>query len=147
MAGLADVLDALEALYTGKPGLVTVRRNVPTVAPEADELPMLFFDVLSPSPEATSHRRTLVWSIDFYLLSAVKGEDLAADLETAYPWPETLVGWSDEHVSLNGLLASSVRWPDPIMDDFAPILLLKRTYFGCILHPRFPIKVERAFGQ
>jgi hypothetical protein len=145
MAGLADVLDALVTLYTGTPGIVTVRKNVPTVAPEDDDLPMLFFDVTAASTEATSHRRTLVWPIDFYLLSKNKGQDLAADLETAYPWPETLIGVLDQKVALGGLLAGSVRWPDPIMEDLAPILLLKRTYFGCILHPRFPVKVEKEF--
>jgi hypothetical protein len=143
---LPDVVDALVELYDGKSGLVTVRNSVPTVAPENDELPMLFFDVRGASTEKTSHRRTMVWPIDIYLLTTNKTEDLAADLATVYPWPETLVGWLDEHVALGGLLAGSVRYPEPMMEDLAPILLLKRVYFGCILFPQFPVKIERTFS-
>lgn len=147
MSTLADIIPALVALYTGKPGLTTVQASVPVVAPEAADLPMLFFDVLAAIPEkASNHRRQFVWPIDIYLLVTNRTESASNDLTEVYPWPETLIGWLDEHVTLNGLLAASYRLPDPLMEDLAPIRLLKKTWMGCILHPHFPVKLERTFG-
>lgn len=146
MAALADVVAALEALYTGKPGLTTVATTYPTTAPEQAECPYLFFDVGAPASTTNSHRRTLLWPIDLCLLVTRKTSDLAADLALAYPWPETLVGWLDEHVSLGGLLAASVRYQDPIMQEIGPLKLWGQNYIGFILNPIFPIKVERTFS-
>jgi hypothetical protein len=146
VSDLGDLIPALVDLYTGKAGLTTVRATVPPTDPEQADLPMLFFDVLGASTESTSHRRTMIWPIDIYLLVTVKTQDVATDVPLVYPWPERLIGWLDEHVTLNGLLAASVRWPSPAMDDIAPIRMRTKTYLGCLLHPMFPLKLERTFS-
>lgn len=141
----ADIRASLVTLFTGKPGLVTVLPFVPVSAPGADLLPLLFLDERAARTTSTSHRRTMHWPFDIYLFAAIKSEDTPADMTAADPWSDIIVGWLDQKVSLGGLLAGSYQWDEPMMEDPGPIRFLNTVYFGCLLHPIFPIKVEKEF--
>lgn len=139
MSAIGDALTALATVVGSVSGITTVFKNVPQHGPLPAELPAVFFELKPASTEMLRTRtRAVVWPVDMWILTELRGSDIEDSLPDVYGLPELITAKLDLNAKLNDTLDRTIEYAEPAFSAderaFGPIAMGDNTYVGTVIH-------------